>query len=245
LIVITNKGRYRTKILVGADGVFSAVQQAMSLPRKRHLAPSIEIFSPADPKNDPELDEKRITVDFTPVSEGLQGYVWHIPCLRDGLPSMAHGIADFRIHPERPRAEMAKIFSDVLRSRNIQKGPESWASHPIPWFSEEDPVSQPNVILVGDASGIEPAFGGGIHIALSYGEIGALAIIDAFQNMDFSFQDYKERLMSHFMGRYLCDCTRLALEMYGDNSSPLNLARDFFSGILYSSTLLSLLLSKQ
>ena len=139
---------------------------------------------------------------------------------------------------------MAQIFSDILRSRNIQGEPKSWSSHPIPWFSDEGLISRRNVLLVGDAAGIEPAFGGGIHIALSYGEIAAHAIIDAFQINDFSFRNYKHRLKSHFMGKYIGDCTRLALEMYGDNSSPLNLARDFFSGIYYGSNLLSLFLSK-
>ena len=99
------------------------------------------------------------------------------------------------------------------------------------------------MLLAGDAAGIEPAFGGGIHFALSYGEIAANAIIDAFGNSDFSFQDYRDRLASHWMGRYLRDCSYRALDLYGDGGDPLRVAREFFGGEYDGSTLMSLLLA--
>jgi flavin-dependent dehydrogenase len=123
---------------------------------------------------------------------------------------------------------MKKIFSRVLESRNIHLEPKAWSSHPVHWFSDEDLISQPNVLLVGDAAGIEPAFGGGIHIALSYGEVAAQAIIDAFQNNDFSFHDYGKRLQSHLVGEWIHNCTCLALEMYGGRKNPLHITRELF-----------------
>jgi flavin-dependent dehydrogenase len=81
--------------------------------------------------------------------------------------------------------------------------PDAWSSHPIRWFSHDVPIARPNVILVGDAAGIEPAFGGGIHLALSYGEIAAKALIQAFQTDDFSFRHYNDGLMSHYLGKHI------------------------------------------
>jgi flavin-dependent dehydrogenase len=141
---------------------------------------------------------------------------------------MAHGIVDFRIYPDKPRADIKKIFRDALRSRNLNHGPGSWSSYPISCFSEENIISQPNILLVGDAAGVEPALGGGIHIALSYGEVAAQTIINAFQNNDFSFHDYTQRLYSHLAGKVLTENTHLALEMYGGKENPLNILRKLF-----------------
>jgi flavin-dependent dehydrogenase len=244
LIVTTNKGKYAVQVLVGADGAFSTVRNKMIPSQKRHLAPTLQIFAPADSRYDSEFTEKKMVVDLTPINEGLQGYVWHVPCLRDKVPSIAHGITDFRVCPERPRADMKKIFSHELERRNIHQGPKTWSSHPIPWYSADGILSRPNVILVGDAAGIEPAFGGGIHLSLSYGEVAVRAIIDAFHTNDFSFQDYAQRIQSHEVGKHISKCTGLAFEMYGGSLNPLDAAREVFAPGYDSSAMMRQLLSR-
>lgn len=243
LMVTTNKGKYGVQVLVGADGAFSTVHKKMIPSRKRHLAPTLQIFAPADPRYDREFTEKKAVIDLTPIKEGLQGYVWHLPCLRDKVPSIAHGISDFRVCTHRPKADMKKIFRRELESRNIHQGPKTWSSHPIPWYSDDDILSQPNVILAGDAAGVEPAFGGGIHLSLSYGEVAARAIMDAFQTDDFSFRDYQKRIQSHEVGKFIARCTRLALEMYGGKMNPLDAAREVFALNSDPSAMMSQLLS--
>jgi len=241
LIVRTNKRKYSVQALVGADGALSTVRRKMMPPQKPHIAPTIQIFSAVDPQYDAEFDEKKIVLSLDPVKEGLQGYVWHVPCLKNGVPSVAHGIGDFRIFPDKPLADLRKIFSRELQTRNIHNEPKSWSGHPIRWLSNEDILSQSNVILAGDAAGIEPAFAGGIHIALSYGEIAANAIIDAFQNKDFSFENYGQRVKSHMVGKYIDESIRLARKMYGGSMNPLHLARDFSTKRNISANLLFLL----
>ena len=139
---------------------------------------------------------------------------------------------------------MKKIFSRELRRRNIHRGPKTWSSHPIPWYSDDDILSQPNVILVGDAAGVEPAFGGGIHLSLSYGEVAAQAIIDAFQTHDFSFRDYTQRIQSHEVGKHISTCARLAFKMYGGSLNPLDAAREVFAPGYDSSAMMHQLLSR-
>lgn len=244
LIVTTNKGEYAVQVLVGADGAFSAVRKKIIPVQKRHFARTLQIFAPADPRYDAECAQKKMTVNLTPIKEGLQGYVWHVPCLKDKAPSIAHGIGDFGLYPDRPRADMKKIFGRELRKRNIHQGPKTWSSHPIPWYSDDDILSRPNVILVGDAAGVEPAFGGGIHLSLSYGEVAAQAIIDAFQTDDFSFHDYTQRIKSHEVGRFIAKCTRLALEMYGGKMNPLRAAREAVAPRYDSSAMMRQLLAE-
>lgn len=228
LRVTTSKKSYCVKILIGADGVFSIVGRKMMPRRLPRLAPTIEMFAGVHAAHESEFSEKKMVVDLGPVKEGLQGYVWHIPCLRNHTPSIIHGICDFRLHRDRPRADMAKILTRELQIRHIHPEPKSWHSYPIRYFSNDDSISQPNVLLVGDAAGIEPAFGGGIHIALSYGEVAARAVMDAIQRHDYSFSDYKKRLRSHLVGQWINDCTRMALAMYGGKMNPLDAARELF-----------------
>jgi flavin-dependent dehydrogenase len=59
------------------------------------------------------------------------------------------------------------------------------------------------VILVGDAAGVDPVVGEGISFALGYGQVAAYALQDAFARQDFSFRDYRRRLLRHRTGRYL------------------------------------------
>jgi len=229
--------------LIGADGALGMVRRKMLPLHKPCSARTLQILAEVNPEYDTEFAEKKLVWDFTPVKEGLQGYVWHFPCLRDGKPWVAHGIGDVGIYSEKPRADMKRIFSRVLKSRNTPS-PKTWSSHPVPWFSDKNPVSQPNVLLVGDAAGIEPAFGGGIHIALSYGEVAAQAVIDAFQNNDFSFLDYGKRLKSHLVGEWIHNCTRLALEMYGGKRNPLDVTRELFPESSVSPGVLSRMVSE-
>lgn len=244
LIVKTNRTEYSTEALIGADGALSVVSRKMMPSRKPRLAQTIQIHAKADAQFDTEFHEKKISIDLSPCKEGLQGYLWHFPCLIDGTPSIAHGIGDFRIYRDRPKADMKKIFSRELQSRNIHWKPKLWSSKPIRWLSKKDIVSQPNVLLVGDAAGIEPAFGGGIHLSLSYGEVAAQAVIDAFENNNFSFHDYEKRLRSHLVGEWINKCTRLASEMYSGRTNPLYAAREVFPERCISPELLSQMISE-
>jgi flavin-dependent dehydrogenase len=241
LIVTTNRRKYSVQALIGADGSLSVVRRKMIPGHKPQLVPTIQIHAAADPLYDTEFKEKKMVLDFTPVKEGLQGYIWHFPCLKEGIPSIAHGLGDVRIYPKKPRADMKKIFSQVLESRNIQPEPKAWSSFPIHRFSKENPISHPNVLLVGDAAGIEPAFCGGIHLALSYGEVAAQALFDAFQSNNFSFQDYGERVQTHQIGKWIQNCTRLALDMYGGVLNPLQATRKLFPESLISQMISELL----
>jgi flavin-dependent dehydrogenase len=75
--------------------------------------------------------------------------------------------------------------------------------HPIRWFSPENKMSMPRVLLIGDAAGADPLFGEGISIALGYGVLAARAIGKAFQHSDFSFNGFKRRVLSSALGQAL------------------------------------------
>ncbi len=243
LSVTTTKNEYCVNAVIGADGALSLVRRKLIPPQAAHLAPTMQTVVPTHPEKDEAFKERKVVLNWTPLQEGLQGYVWHFPCLRNGIPSVAHGAGDFRVYADKPRADLKGILVRELRSWNVHHESTSWVSHPVHWWCAGDTLSQPNVLLAGDAAGIEPAFGGGIHIALTYGDIAAHTIINAFQNNDFSFRDYDQRLASHWMGRYLRDCSFRALDIYGDAGEPLRVVREFFGGEYDGSLMMSLLLA--
>jgi len=227
--VLTDKNRYKVKILIGADGALSKVRNKMNLHNQSNLAPMIEIFSPVNKRYDLEFEEKKIVFDYSQISSGLQGYVWHFPCIKDEQPYMNHGIGDFRVYKNRPKVNMKKIFQYELSKREIKRDIKSWSGYPIRWLSENDIISQPNIFLIGDAAGIEPCLGGGIHLALSYGELASIMIKNAFEQKNFTFENYRNSLNSHLLGKYIRKLTFLASEMYNGKILPGNVIREIFT----------------
>jgi len=229
LDVFTNKGKYYVNTLVGADGANSVVAKKIRTSKESYLAPTIEIFLPINSEHESEFDEKKMTVDLSYIPKGLQGYVWHIPCIIDNKKFMCHGLADFRVIKNKMRINMKEILIKELSKRKIDVDNLKFKSYPIKWYSKDTVVSQSNVILVGDASGIEPAFGGGIHFSLSYGELAYKSIVNAFDNDDFSFSDYKNKIEGHLVGKFIRKCTKLAIGMYSGDLHPFNVAREIFT----------------
>lgn len=225
VLVKTNKREYLVKVLVGADGARSVTRRNMKLKIKPRFAPAIEVFSSVNPQYDTEFEEDTAVLDFSPMTEGLQGYVWHFPCINDGKPWMNYGIYDSRVVRRKPQANLKKILCYKLQSRNINCSTVTWTGHPIPWFDEETALSEPNILLVGDAAGIEPLLGGGIHLALSYGDVAALSIIEAFNSNDFSFATYNNNLQNHAVGKYIKKLTYLAREVYSGKMNILDAIR--------------------
>ena len=229
LIVTTSRGRYRVRVLVGADGALSRVRRLVMGRDAGCLAPAMQFSETLPPNSDSESSLDRMIIDFSAIDDGLQGYTWHFPGPHHETACMHHGIVHFGLYRDRPRADLKNLFQKALGVRPTDAGPGSWSSHPIRWFSTRAPIAAHNVILAGDAAGIEPALGGGIPIALSYGEIASQAIVQAFQEGAFSLERYEKLLSSHFLGRHLEDYGRLARKIYAGDENPLTLLREFFT----------------
>ena len=82
--------------------------------------------------------------------------------------------------------------------------------------------------MVGDAAGIEPATGGGIHLALSYGNIAANSIVNGFKNDDFSFNDYNNCFKNDLTGKYIDKLLSLAYKMYDQSINPIDAMKKIF-----------------
>lgn len=89
------------------------------------------------------------------------------------------------------------------------------------WFNPEGVFARPHVLLTGAAAGVDPLFAEGISYAMEYGAIVAGCVRDAFAGGDFSFDDYRQRLLNHRLGRLLQRRTLVARSLYGYRRSRL------------------------
>lgn len=212
--VVTEKAVFHARVVVAADGSRSYVRRKLKWDGDSRVARLMEVLTPEDARRQPEFRDGVAIFDFTHMTEGLQGYYWDFPSFVNGQAFMNRGLFDSRARPERPKADLTQTLRESLavRARNLDDF--QLKGHPIRWWDRNGRFAIPRVILVGDAAGADPLFGEGISFALGYGEAAAAAINDAFARQDFSFGDYRERLLALPLFRQLDLRTRLARFAY-------------------------------
>ncbi len=156
--------RVRARLIVGADGVASAVARAFRLRRPVEVLPAFEAEYASSP-GDPDLVEVYLGRSFAP---GLFG--WWIP---DGQGGARIGIAadadgtSARAYFERLERHVERRFGRPLPR------PVSYLASGIP-IGAVPRTSGGRVLLVGDAAAqVKPLSGGGIFTGMRCAEIAA------------------------------------------------------------------------
>jgi geranylgeranyl reductase family protein len=201
--VLTEQAEFRARVVIGADGANSVVRRKLGLARWDRVSRLLEVLAPADAARTLEFTENTAVLDFTPVLRGVQGYVWHFPSVKQGVPTMNVGVYDGRVHPERRLAELKPVLEQGLRSAGLNPAEVHLMGHPERWYDSRSPHSIPRVVMAGDAAGVEPLLGEGISHALNFGILAADAVLDAFDRKDFAFRNYNRRLSRSALGRRL------------------------------------------
>lgn len=212
--VKTSKGLIRAKVLVAADGSRSTVRSKLKWDDESRVARLLEILTPEDPQKEVEFRQGQAVFDFTPTADGLQGYYWDFPSYVKGKPFMNRGVFDSRARPERPKADLVGELRGSLAERDRDLEEYKLKGHPIRWFDKNGRYAIPRVLLAGDAAGADPLVGEGISFALAYGDVAASSIVYAFGSQNFSFADYRQRILDHNVLRQLPTRTRLARIAY-------------------------------
>jgi flavin-dependent dehydrogenase len=212
--VVTNRGEFRTKVVIGADGSNGVTRRCVLPNAPVYTARVLEVITPTRPGphrpsgTSPKSfgfrgGREDAYFDFFPVPEGIAGYTWDFPTQARGQPMRCWGIYDTNILANDLRPPLKEPLRQEMARHGFDLDDYEIKGHPIRWFEPSNQLSIPRVLLVGDAAGADPLFGEGISIALGYGKLAAGELEQAFSTDDFSFSGYKRRLAWSALGQTL------------------------------------------
>jgi geranylgeranyl reductase family protein len=204
----------RARVLVGADGVGSAIRKQLHGERRAadKGAPRqtpIRLFRLELPARIPWSTDTML-YDFTAMSEGLRGYLWIFPVPGDRLNvGLMH-------YPARPfsGAELTALLARHLQRFGVtlEAGCKGW---PAWGYTPSSTVAGERLLLVGDAAGIDALTGEGIAVGMEQGLVAGRAAAEALGAGDFGFRGYRRALRRATVGRELALDRWLARMLYG------------------------------
>lgn len=216
VVVETDAGRFRARVVVGADGSNGVTRRSILPEAPVYTARVLEIITPEPTPALPGAAHKpdHAYFDFFPVPDGIAGYTWDFPTQIKGQPSRCWGIYDTNILADLPRRPLKEPLRDEMRRHGLSLDDYEIQGHPIRWFSPANRFAVPRVLLVGDAAGADAIFGEGISIALGYGRLAAQEIRGAWRAGDFSFRHYRRRILLSPLGQALTARTAITHVLY-------------------------------
>ena len=149
-----------------------------------------------------------MTYDFSPLDEGLRGYVWLFPVSGGRLNVGAMHTPTRKLGG----GEIVRILARTLARHGVTlASARGWPAWP---YAASARLAGPHVLCVGDAAGIDALTGEGIAVGLEHGPLAARAICRALDGGDFSFTGYPATIHRAVVGRELALDGRLARMLY-------------------------------
>jgi flavin-dependent dehydrogenase len=209
--VETDTAKFRAQVVVGADGSNGVTRRCVLPDAPIHTARVLEVIIPTQPSSkfsefgggQGRGREEGAYFDFFPVPAGIAGYTWDFPTQIKGQPMRCWGIYDMNIFANEKRPSLKETLAQEMARHGLNLAEAEVNAHPLRWFDPFNVFAVPGVLLVGDAAGADPLLGEGISMALGYGKVAARAIQSAFTRDDFSFRDYRGRILRSPLGQTL------------------------------------------
>jgi flavin-dependent dehydrogenase len=202
----------RARVLVGADGAGSAVRKVLRGERTSgHAGPRatpIRLFRAELPARG-RFGGDTMLYDFTPMRDGLRGYLWIFPVPGDRINV---GLMHY------PGRELSGAELTALLDKHLQRFGVSLDVAARGWpawgYLPSARVSAERLLVCGDAAGIDALTGEGIAVGLEQGLVAGEAIWCALAANDFSFSGYRRALRRATVGRELAIDRWLARLLY-------------------------------
>ncbi|HET6281701.1 MAG TPA: FAD-dependent monooxygenase [Polyangia bacterium] len=225
--VVTSAARALTaRVLVGADGAGSRVRRFL-LSSLRHVPVNVRPlrFFKSEVVTSADLGSRMI-YDFSPMADGLRGYVWLFP-----MPGGPRRVNVGVMHtPSRSLAggALQALLRRALKRHGIDLPPGPLTGWPAWPYNASARVAAPHVLCVGDAAGIDALTGEGIAVGLEQGIVAAFAITEALGSGDFGFTGYRRAIRRATVGRELALDRCLAALLYAPRGASLWLSLVMF-----------------
>jgi flavin-dependent dehydrogenase len=195
----------RARVLVGADGVGSRVRKHLN---HESDGTPIRLFRLEVPARG-AWQSNAMLYDFSPMTDGLRGYLWVFPVAGDRLNvGLMHdpGVA-------RSGGELDALLKRYLERLGITL-PKAARGWPAFGYQPSAPIAGPRLITVGDAAGIDALTGEGIAVGMEQAQVAADAIVAALSSGDFRFAGYRRAVRRATVGRELAIDRWLARLLY-------------------------------
>lgn len=211
--ILTKKGSYKTKYILGADGISSTIRKCLDIPYdKEKLAISIEAEVKATQKKIEEY-ENMVNLDLKYFD---QGYAWDFPKI--GKKTINFGVGTFLTASKNMEVPLKEVFFRFLKDKGFKNNVKDIHGALLPFRGTVEYFGKENVILIGDAAGlVSPLSGEGVPYALESGITAANCIKDYFNEDYFVLQNYEERL-SHLKTELNHHAIILQNKLYGNDS---------------------------
>lgn len=187
LKIETSRESFRSRVIVGADGVGSRVRKALGCTGPNRSMFALE--ATVRPRGGPAGNRFQSRIDFD-FHHTWAGYGWVFPKRRH----LSVGI----FSPHSRPGSMKPAFYGYLRAKGLADADlAGLRGHPIPWTASPTfHLSDGRGLLVGDAAGLcDPVSGEGIYAALCQARFAAESISDWFSAKN-RLSAYEGRLRS-------------------------------------------------
>ncbi|MGD8362799.1 MAG: NAD(P)/FAD-dependent oxidoreductase [Gemmatimonadota bacterium] len=185
---------FRSRVLVGADGVGSFVRRWLGLPFGQLRARVVEVDTERL-AGDPPPD----VLHFDVSNRDIAGYAWDFPTPLDGEVRMSRGVYALELGDGEPPDVQA-----LLEARLGEMGLDPTGLHMKKMvergFQPHHPFSSRRVILVGEAAGVDPFTGEGIAEAVQYGALAGPYLGRKLAVEDLTFGDWKTHFLRSSVG---------------------------------------------
>ena len=206
--VETQQGRYRSKVIVGADGANSLVARMLFPGRRGRVLGALEgevLLNGATSS----LGAGAIVLDLGVVAGG---YGWVFP--KEGRLSV--GVAGLQGRHHNPRS----AYQEFVRTESALDGliVPNGLGHPIPLYggkaAERLSLTTSRSLLVGDAAHlVDPVLGEGIYYAMLSGRMAARTAADYLKGLTPGLQAYDAQVASEFYPEFRA-AARMAWALY-------------------------------
>lgn len=173
VIVQTSRGELEASVVVGADGVGSAVRRSMTQPTGGARAQVVEAYTEPTPDDPP-----RDLLCFDVSDHSYPGYSWHFPALVEGRPMVCRGVYLLKpgSHAEEGWAApnppvLHTLFTRMLEARGLPAADIQSKRLAERGFHPDTTLVESRRLLVGEAAGIDPLAGEGLAQSIEYGAL--------------------------------------------------------------------------